>query len=76
MNDNDIIGIDILEGEETWAQRVIDERIKGKYKVSYYNTGQTVAYKWFDTFAEATNFCVYHVKTGDVIEVKWYKNEC
>jgi hypothetical protein len=77
MSDNDILGIDIpiLEGEETWTQRIIDERQKGKYKVSYYNTGQSVAFKWFDSFKEATDFCVYTVKTGDVIEVKWYPNE-
>lgn len=77
MSDNDILGIDIpiLENEEMWAQRAIDERIKGKYKVSYYNSGQMVAHKWFDTFKEATDFSVYSVKTGDVIEVKWYPNE-
>jgi hypothetical protein len=77
MIDNDIPGIDIdvLENEEMWAQRAIDYRGKGKYKVSYYNSGQMVVFKWFDTFAEATDFCVYHVKTNDVIEVKWYPNE-
>lgn len=77
MSDNDIPGIDIpiLEGEETWVQRIIDERKNGQYKVSYYNTGQMVNYKWFNTFAEATDFCVRSVKTGDVIEVKWYPNE-
>lgn len=52
-----------------------DEHKKGKYKVSYYLIGQTVAFKWFDTFEEATKFCVNSIKTGDVIEVKWYKDE-
>jgi hypothetical protein len=52
-----------------------DETKKGKYKVCYYMVGNTVAFKWFNTFEEATQFCVYKVKTGDVIEVKWYKDE-
>lgn len=66
--------IPILENEETWAQRVIDERQKGMYKVSYYMTGQTVAYKWFKTFNEASAFSL-KINSGDVIEIKWYENE-
>lgn len=67
--------IPILEGEEMWAQRVIDERTKGKYKVSYYmGSGMKVAFKWFDTFNEASQFSL-KVPTGDVIEIKWYPNE-
>ena len=66
--------IPILEGEEMWAQEAID-RPKGKYKVSYYmGSGMRVAFKWFDTFNEASEFSL-KVKTGDVIEVKWYPNE-
>ncbi len=65
--------IPILEGEEMWAQEAID-RSNGVYKVSYYMTGQTVAFKWFNTFSEATRFAM-KVRTGDVIEIKWYKNE-
>lgn len=52
-----------------------DEHKKGKYKVTYYMVGNTVAFKWFNTFEEATQFSVYKVKTGDVIEIKWYKDE-
>jgi len=67
--------IPILEGEEMWAQRVIDERTKGKYKVSYYmGSGMKVAFKWFDTFNEASQFSL-KVPTGDVIEIKWYSDE-
>jgi uncharacterized protein YodC (DUF2158 family) len=47
----------------------------GRYKVTYYSTGQMVLHKWFDTFSEASEFSVHSVKTGDVIEVKWYPNE-
>jgi predicted Fe-Mo cluster-binding NifX family protein len=47
----------------------------GKYKVTYYMVGNTVVHKWFNTFEEATRFTVYDVKSGDVIEVKWYPNE-
>ncbi len=66
--------IPILEGEEMWAQEEID-RPKGKYKVSYYTTaGNDVAFKWFKTFSEASEFSL-KVRTGDVIEVKWYPNE-
>ena len=67
--------IPILEGEEMWAQEAIDRSNTGMYKVSYYMTGQTVAYKWFKTFSEATEFSVYHVNSGDVIEIKRYENE-
>lgn len=67
--------IPILENEEMWSQRVIDERKSGKYKVTYYMTGQTVVSKWFKNFNEATEFSVYHVNSGDVIEIKWYPNE-
>lgn len=70
MND-----IPILEGEEMWAQEAID-RQRGKYKVVYYmGSGNTVTSKWFDTFTEASQFSL-KVRTGDVIEIKWYKNEC
>ena len=66
--------IPILEGEEMWAQEAID-RPKGKYKVTYYLTaGNVVGFKWFDTFNDASAFSL-KVKTGDVIEVKWYPNE-
>lgn len=67
--------IPILEGEEMWAQEAIDRAKTGRYKVTYYMTGQTVAFKWFDTFSEATEFSVYHVNSGDVIEIKRYENE-
>ncbi len=56
---------------EEWKR----ERQNGMYKVSYYMVGNTVAFKWFKTFEEATQFTVYKVKSGDVIEVKWYKDE-
>lgn len=73
MRTNDL-NIPILEGEEMWAQEAIDKP-KGKYKVSYYvGGGMTVGFKWFDTFSEASDFSL-KVKTGDVIEVKWYPNE-
>ena len=73
MRTNDL-NIPILEGEEMWAQEAIDKP-KGKYKVSYYvGGGMTVGFKWFDTFTEASDFSL-KVKTGDVIEVKWYPNE-
>jgi len=52
-----------------------DRSNTGKYKVTYYLSGQTVTSKWFDTFNEATQFSVYEVKTGDVIEIKRYENE-
>ena len=73
---NDINNIPILEGEEMWAQESIDNyRERGKYKVSYYmGSGNTVACKWFNTFSEASAFSL-KVKTGDVIEIKWYSNE-
>jgi hypothetical protein len=44
---------------------------KSMYKVSYY-IGSSVAFKWFKTLKEATDFCVYKVPTGNVIEVKLY----
>jgi len=73
MRENNL-NIPILEGEEMWAQEAID-RPKGKYKVSYYvGGGMTAAFKWFDTFHEASEFSM-KVRTGDVIEIKWYKNE-
>ena len=66
--------IPILEGEEMWAQESID-RSTGKYKVSYYvGSGNMVGFKWFDSFTEASQFSL-KVKTGDVIEIKWYPNE-
>lgn len=66
--------IPILEGEEMWAQEAIDRR-RGKYKVSYYmGSGMKVAFKWFDTFNEASQFSL-KVPTGDVIEIKWYQDE-
>jgi len=34
----------------------------------------SVGFKWFDTFSEASEFSL-KIKTGDVIEVKWYPNE-
>jgi hypothetical protein len=43
------------------------------YKVSYYFTGSRVAFKWFKTFAEACEFSM-KVPTGDVIEIKLYKD--
>lgn len=69
MND-----IPILEGEEMWAQEAIDRSNTGMYKVSYYMTGQTVAFKWFKTFHEASEFSI-KINTGDVIEIKRYENE-
>lgn len=67
--------IPFLENEEMWAQRIIDERTKGKYKVSYYiSSGMTAGFKWFDTFNEASQFSL-KIPTGDVIEIKWYPNE-
>lgn len=77
MQTNPINDIPILEGEEMWAQEAIDTtyRKKGRYKVSYYVTGgQRSTTKWFDTFPEASEFSL-KVKTGDVIEIKWYANE-
>jgi hypothetical protein len=66
--------IPILEGEEMWAQEAID-RSKGKYKVSYYmGSGMKVAFKWCDSFGEASQFSL-KVPTGDVIEIKWYPDE-
>lgn len=52
-----------------------DEHKKGKYKVTYYVVGNSVTFKWFNTFEEAIQFSVYKVKSGDVIEIKWYKDE-
>lgn len=43
------------------------------YKVSYYFSGSRVAFKWFKTFGEACDFS-RTVKTGDVIEIKLYKD--
>ena len=44
------------------------------YKVSYYfNGGSMVSFKWFKTFSEACEFSM-KVKTGDVIEIKLYKD--
>ena len=43
------------------------------YKVSYYASGNMVAFKWFKTFAEASDFS-RKIKTGDVIEIKLYKD--
>ena len=44
------------------------------YKVSYYfNGGSMVSFKWFKTFAEASDFS-RKIKTGDVIEIKLYKD--
>lgn len=52
-----------------------DEHKKGKYKVTYYLTaGNDVGFRWFKTFNEASDFSL-KVKTGDVIEIKWYKDE-
>jgi len=49
-----------------------DVRKDGMYKVSYYmGGGNMVAFKWFKTFSEATEFSL-KVPTGDVIEVKKY----
>jgi hypothetical protein len=45
---------------------------KSMYKVSYYMNGDSVSFKWFKTLKEATDFCVYKVPTGNVIEVKLY----
>lgn len=48
----------------------------GVYKVSYYITAsQNVAFRWFKTFKEASDFAVNNVKTGDVLEIKRYENE-
>jgi hypothetical protein len=45
------------------------------YKVSYYVTGGThVAFKWFDTFHEASEFSL-KVPTGNVIEIKLYPKD-
>jgi hypothetical protein len=74
MQENYVNDIPILEGEEMWAQEAID-RPKGKYKVSYYmGGGMRAAFKWFNTFHEASDFSM-KVRTGDVIEIKWYPNE-
>lgn len=43
------------------------------YKVSYYFSGTRVAFKWFKTFSEASEFA-RTVKSGDVIEIKLYKD--
>lgn len=49
-----------------------DVRKDGMYKVSYYiGGGPMVAFKWFNTFSEATEFSL-KVPTGDVIEIKKY----
>ena len=45
---------------------------KSMYKVSYYMNGGNVVFKWFKTLHEATEFCIYRVPTGDVLEVKKY----
>ena len=66
--------IPILEGEEMWAQEAIDRSQEGFYRVSYYTTGQYVAFKTFKTFKEATDFSVYKVNSGDVIEIKKVEN--
>jgi hypothetical protein len=42
------------------------------YKVTYYTSGSMVAFKWFNTFGEASEFSLT-VKSGDVIEIKLYK---
>lgn len=50
--------------------------LKIMYKVSYYmGSGSKVGFKWFSTFGEATEFCIHHVKSGDVIEVKRYESK-
>jgi hypothetical protein len=51
-----------------------DRSNTGKYKVSYYMTGQTVAFKWFKTFPEASAFSM-KINSGDVIEIKRYEDE-
>ena len=43
------------------------------YKVTYYYSGNYVSFKWFKTFAEASEFS-RTVKTGDIIEIKLYKD--
>lgn len=54
---------------------MIDRSNTGRYKVTYYMSGQTVVSKWFKTLTEAMQFSVYQVKTGDVIEIKRYEDE-
>jgi hypothetical protein len=61
----------MIDTKEEWKT----EGRSGKYKVTYYNSGQMVVNKWFDTFSEASDFSVNRVKTGDIIEIKWYPNE-
>ena len=44
------------------------------YKVSYYSgAGSMVSFKWFKTFNDACEFC-RKIRTGDVIEIKLYKD--
>lgn len=43
------------------------------YKVTYYFASSRVAFKWFKDFGEACDFA-RSVKTGDVIEIKLYKD--
>lgn len=59
--------IKMNDGEESPPDNF---RKDGMYKVSYYmGSGNMVAFKWFKTFSEATEFSL-KVPTGDVIEVK------
>ena len=45
------------------------------YKVVYYMTGSTrVSSRWFDTFAEATQFSI-SLPIESVLEVKLYDNK-
>jgi hypothetical protein len=45
------------------------------YKVVYYPTASetVLAFKWFETFKEATEFSL-KLRT-DVLEIKWYESE-
>ena len=63
--------IPIPEGEEMWAQEVIDGFC---YKVTYYGYGTNVISKTFPTFEEAIKFS-HTLKSGSILEIKKYYNE-
>jgi hypothetical protein len=45
------------------------------YKVSYYlGGGSQVAFKWFDTFAEATDFSIKQPRES-ILEIKQYDSK-
>jgi len=60
------------QSKESPPEHPEDFRKDGMYKVTYYlGSGNMVAFKWFKTFSEATNFSIT-VRSGDVIEIKKY----